>query len=65
MTEGTGIGRVMAKLLAELVGGSLGARSTMGHGSMFTLVVPAASSAHILTAVASRAPARPRQAHAP
>ena len=39
--EGTGIGLVIAKRLAELMGGSLHARSQPGEGSVFTLVLPA------------------------
>jgi PAS domain S-box-containing protein len=39
--EGTGIGLVIAKRLAELMGGSLQARSQPGEGSVFTLVLPA------------------------
>jgi PAS domain S-box-containing protein len=41
--EGTGIGLVISRRLAELMGGSLEARSDAGRGSTFTLRLPAAS----------------------
>lgn len=41
-TEGTGIGLVIAKLLAERMGGTLSAVSTDGVGSTFTLTLPLA-----------------------
>jgi PAS domain S-box-containing protein len=40
--EGTGIGLVISRRLAELMGGSLSARSVEGQGSVFTLVLPTA-----------------------
>jgi len=40
--EGTGIGLVISKRLAELMGGSLQARSTEGQGSQFVLRLPQA-----------------------
>jgi len=43
--EGTGIGLVISRLLAERMGGTLEARSVEGQGSMFTLRLPAAASA--------------------
>jgi CheY-like chemotaxis protein len=39
--EGTGIGLVIAKRLAELMGGSLQVHSQPGKGSVFTLTLPA------------------------
>jgi len=39
--EGTGIGLVIAKRLAELMGGSLQVHSQPGEGSVFTLTLPA------------------------
>jgi PAS domain S-box-containing protein len=39
-TEGTGIGLVIARLLAERQGGSLGVKSEPGVGSIFTLRLP-------------------------
>jgi PAS domain S-box-containing protein len=38
--EGTGIGLVIARRLAELMGGSLEATSRLGQGSEFTLALP-------------------------
>ena len=40
--EGTGIGLVIARGLIERMGGSLAVRSVAGHGSTFTLCLPAA-----------------------
>ena len=41
--EGTGIGLVISLRLAELMGGTLHARSTVGMGSTFTLELPRAA----------------------
>jgi signal transduction histidine kinase len=38
--EGTGLGLVMVKLLAELHGGVVAAESTVGQGSCFTVWLP-------------------------
>ena len=43
--EGTGIGLVISQRLAELMGGSLTARSVAGQGSAFMLRLPAAQDA--------------------
>ena len=43
--EGTGIGLVISRLLAERMGGTLEARSLQGLGSTFTLRLPAAARA--------------------
>jgi PAS domain S-box-containing protein len=55
--EGTGIGLVITKRLAELMGGSVGFRSTPGHGSEFWVEMP------IRESVASR-PLAPREERA-
>ena len=39
--EGTGLGLVMVKLLIELHGGTVAVRSAEGHGSCFTVWIPA------------------------
>jgi PAS domain S-box-containing protein len=41
--EGTGIGLVISRRLADLMGGSLGVSSRAGEGSTFTLRLPAAA----------------------
>ena len=38
--EGTGLGLPLAKRFAELHGGSISVRSTLGHGSTFVLALP-------------------------
>ena len=43
--EGTGIGLVISRLLAERMGGTLEAQSIQAQGSVFTLRLPAADSA--------------------
>jgi PAS domain S-box-containing protein len=66
--EGTGIGLVIARRLAELMGGALRVRSSEGMGSVFTLVLPAAPPGSLAAAAAPAAvraaEASPRE-HAP
>ena len=52
--EGTGLGLVMVKNLAELHGGSIGVESVLGKGSRFWVRLPA-----------SRGDAAPRASQAP
>jgi len=46
--QGTGIGLVISQRLAELMGGSLRARSVAGEGSSFVLVLPRAVDPHTI-----------------
>ncbi len=48
---GSGLGLAIAKELAELMGGTIDAKSTQGHGTVFTIEVPIALDADILQEV--------------
>jgi PAS domain S-box-containing protein len=55
--EGTGIGLVISRKLAELMGGSLRAQSVAGEGSTFILTLPRGSSGSTDTSAPSELPA--------
>ncbi|MBL8342143.1 MAG: response regulator [Rubrivivax sp.] len=57
--EGTGIGLVIARRLAEMMGGTLRASSRAGVGSTFSLVLPAAAGVAKAPQAALPAPAAP------
>ena len=64
--EGTGIGLVISRLLAERMGGTLEAHSVEGQGSAFTLRLPAAQGAEPAVTRftdTSRAPYQQRLVH--
>jgi len=64
--EGTGIGLVISRRLAELMGGTLRADSPQGAGAVFTLTLPMADSAATPTPIAAGtapAPYRRRLVH--
>ena len=65
LTGGTGIGLALSKELAELMGGSLIAESTLGAGSQFTLTLPWKAAEAPITEMAEAAQSVQQVAHAP
>ncbi len=59
--EGTGIGLVISRRLAELMSGTLQARSEAGQGSIFTLRLPAAAATELPPAAYSHTSPAPYQ----
>ena len=59
--EGTGIGLVISQRLAELMGGSLRARSVTGQGSVFILTLPMVDSADTVRSSLDELIAQPAQ----
>ena len=57
--EGTGIGLVISRRLAELMNGTLQASSEAGRGSIFTLRLPAAAAVELSPAVYSHTSSEP------
>lgn len=68
-TEGTGIGLVICRHLAELMSGSLTVQSRENEGSIFTLILPAIHLAHlasapkVVTSIAAPKPLAQRRHH--
>ena len=61
--EGTGIGLVVSKRLVELMGGEIGAASTVGVGSVFWIELHPSHAPQLLAAVSELKSAAPARAH--
>ncbi|MFK3736734.1 ATP-binding protein [Massilia sp. TN1-12] len=62
--EGTGIGLSLVRELVQLHGGTIGVRSAVGQGTVFTVRIPFGN-AHLPPEKLHAAPAAPEHAHAP
>lgn len=63
--EGTGLGLVVTRKLAEIHGGSLEVVSEVGHGSRFTIALPLEPIGEVLAAVEDQQLGRLAESHSP